>query len=503
MKVDSSHSALDLITNRRDFVRFAAVAAGLAVAAPALTARAAVPSAQDTAPTQGGTVTIGRAGDADTLDPHQTLASISWQTFQQIYEPLISFDLDKQYEGVLAESWEATPDGLEYTFKLRSGVKFHDGTDLDANAVKFTFDRILNPDTKAPNIAFISTDELGLESTEVVDPMTVKMKMKAPFAPFLSNISLATFGIISPAAVDKFGADFGQNPVGTGPFKFKEWVTGESITLERNPDFQNFHSYDTNKAAAFIDEVVYRNLPEEETQLAAFDAGEINLLPTVPPHQVAEYQDNPDVQLITAQGTDVSFLEFGMSPPTDTEGAIFKAPWDDIKVRQAAAYAVNAEEIIERVLENQAIRNFGPLPTGNVGYDPNVEQIGFHFDADKAKQLLDEAGWAEGDNDKRAKDGKTLDVLFWTWSGGSEEKADSGYPEPTQRGWVQRQIRNDGKRHILGALGRGRFSVHTGFHLLGLARTRPPLPDVNGQCSIWILPAKELYGSRLGGSNRA
>jgi peptide/nickel transport system substrate-binding protein len=405
-------------TSRRDLIKFAAITAGLAANMPSWRALA-----QSDAHPQGGQAIVGRAGDADTLDPHQTLASISWQTFSQIYEPLISFDLDKQYEGVLAESWVVTPDGKEYTFKLRQGIKFHDGTDLNADAVKFTFDRILDPATKAPNIAFISTPDLGLESTEVVDPYTVKMIMKAPFAPFLSALSLATFGILSPAAVEKYGADFGRNPVGTGPFKFKEWIAGESITLERNADYQNFHSYDENKGAAFIDNVVFRNLPEEETQLAAFDAGEINLLPSVPPHQVANYQDNSDVQLLSAQGTDIVFLEFAMKAPEGTNGAIFKPPFDDLKVRQALAYAVNADEIIDKVLEKQAIRNYGPLPTGNVGYDPDIEQAGYHYDADKANQLLDEAGWVKGDGDVRQKDGKPLSILFWTWSGGSEERS--------------------------------------------------------------------------------
>ncbi|HEY7032010.1 MAG TPA: ABC transporter substrate-binding protein [Thermomicrobiales bacterium] len=423
---------LRVAASRRDFGRFVAVAAGLTGLVPTLPAAAAgVPghrsetraAAQGDAPKQGGQIVVGRAGDADTLDPHHTLASVSWQTYSNIFDPLVAWTLDRQYEGILAESWEFSADGLELTFHLRQGITFHDGTDFNADAVKFTFDRILDPATQSPLVGFLGTDTVGMKGTEVVDPSTVKITLKGPFSPLLNSLSLANFGILSPTAVQTLGDDFGKKPVGTGPFKFKEWVAGESITLERNPDYQNFHSYDTNKGAPNVDALVFRNLPEEQTRLAAFETGEINLLPGVPAHQVAGYKDNPDVELFTAPGTDIAFLEFAMSPPDATNGAIFKPPFDDIRVRQAVAQAIDVDTIIARVLEGLAVRNYGPLPAGNAGYNPDVEQFGYHYDADAANKLLDDAGWVKGDGGVRSKNGETLKVVFWTWSGGNEERA--------------------------------------------------------------------------------
>ena len=232
-----------------------------------------------------GRIVVGRTGDADSLDPHHTIASLSWQVFTNIFDPLVSWDANLHVEGILAREWEISDDGLEYTFSLREGIAFHDGTEFNADAVKFTFDRILDPQTGAPAAAWITS----LESTEVVDPLTVRMRLKEPFAPFLGNLCTGYFGIVSPAAVEKYGDEFGKNPVGTGPWKFKGWRTGEEIVLERNPDYKHFHSYVENKGAPLVSELVFRNIPDEQTQIAAFETGEINVL-AVPPHAVADFE---------------------------------------------------------------------------------------------------------------------------------------------------------------------------------------------------------------------
>src|SRR5579875_2161620 len=150
-------------------------------------------------PKQGGTITFGRSGDADSLDPQHTIAAISWQTFTNIYDPLVGLNMQVEPEGILAEKWEISTDGTQYTFHLRQGIKFHDGTDFNADAVKFTFDRLINPATNSPN-----ADNVGsLQPTKVIDEQTVQFTLKEPFAPLLSNISSAYFGILSPTAVQK------------------------------------------------------------------------------------------------------------------------------------------------------------------------------------------------------------------------------------------------------------------------------------------------------------
>lgn len=241
------------------------------------------------------------------------------------------------------------------------------------------------------------------------------MRLKEPFAPFLGNICSAYFGIVSPAAVEKYGDEFGKNPVGTGPWKFKEWRTGEEIVLEWNPDYKNFHSYVENKGAPLVGELVFRDIPDEQTQIAAFETGEINVL-AVLPHAVADFESNPDVQLFRVeQSVAISFLEFHMDPPQGEYGAIFHLPFDDLRVRQAVAYGVNADEIIATVLEGLAVRNYGPLPTGVACYDPAIEQYGYHYDPQRAAQLLDEAGWAlPPGGSVRQKDGQPLQVTLWT-----------------------------------------------------------------------------------------
>jgi len=386
--------------------------------APAQTTPTAAP-AEEPAQQARGRIVLGRTGDSDTLDPHHTIAGISWQVFTNIYDPLVSWDADLRVEGILAEAWEISEDGLAYTFSLRDGITFHDGTPFTAEAVKFTFDRILDPQTGAPAAAWIAS----LESTEVVDPLTVRMRMKEPFAPFLGNLCVGYFGILSPAAVEKYGDEFGKNPVGTGPWKFKEWRIGEEIVLERNPDYRNFHSYVENKGAPRVAELVFRNIPDEQTQIAAFETGEVNVL-AVPPHAVADFEQNPNVQVFRVeQSVSIVDLEFSMDPPQGEYGAIFRPPFDDIRMRQAVAYGVNPDEIIATVLEGLAVRNYGPLPTGVSCYDPAIEQFGYHYDPQRAAQLLDEAGWTlPAGSPVRQKDGQPLQVTLWTWSATTQEK---------------------------------------------------------------------------------
>lgn len=410
---------------RRNLVRNAAVSAAavgaaggsLGVISHAMALRA---FAQDSKPT-GGSIVVARAGDSDSLDPAHTTAGISFQVFTNIYDTLIAYDMDLGYEGILAESWDISEDGLEYTFTLRDGITFHDGTELNAEAVKFNFDRLMLPETNAPAAGWITP----LSATEVIDDLTFKFILSEPFSPLLGNLCLAYFGIASPAAIEEHGdEEYGRNPVGTGPWKFQEWIAGEQIVLVPNDDYQNFHSHVENKGRPYADELIFRNIAEDATQMAALETGEITVTP-LPPREVARFQDDDQYQVfVPERATNIWFIEWSMEPPTDEADQIYKGPYfDDVRVRQAVAYAINADEIIQSVFQGLAVRNYGLLPTGHFAFDPAIEEHGFHFDQEKAKALLDEAGWVEGDDGIREKDGTKLQPLLWTWNAGDNERS--------------------------------------------------------------------------------
>ena len=256
-----------------------------------------------------------------------------------IYDSLLEWDADLLVQPALAESWDISDDGLTYTFKLRSGVKFHDGSDFDAEAVKFNFDRMLDEnhpyhDTGPFPLSFFFG---SVESTEVVDDMTVKFTLNAPYAPFLSNLAYPTGLIVSPTAVAQHGADFGRNPSGTGPFTFGEWRSNEAVVVEGNPDYWD--------GAPSLQAVVFRPITDANTRVAEMLAGGIDLMVEVPPVALSEFQG--DAYTVHEQaGPHVWFLILNAK----------EGPFADVRVRQAANYAINKEAIVNDVLEGTAAR---------------------------------------------------------------------------------------------------------------------------------------------------
>jgi peptide/nickel transport system substrate-binding protein len=366
---------------------------------------------------RGGSLTVANAGDAVTLDPAFDIG-YSFHITPHLYDTLVGFTEKLGYEGILAESWDVSQDGLEYTFHLRSGISFHDGTEFNADAVKFTFDRIIDPQTKAVSIGWID----ALKETVVVDPRTVKLVLKQPFSPLLSNLTVGSFGIVSPTAVQNLGADFGRTPVGTGPFKFKDWTPGESVTIERNDNWRNFHTYIENPGPVYLDQLVFRNIPEADTQLAALQSGEVDVI-DLPPREVQSFKDDGQYQVFLAPDALIQYVEFSMVKPAEGQYlAEFKPPFDDLRVRQAVGHAIDADTIIKSVLFGLATRDYGPISTRLFAYKPEIEQYGYHYDPAKAKSLLDQAGWVVGADGVREKGGAKLNVVFSTSSESTAEK---------------------------------------------------------------------------------
>lgn len=365
----------------------------------------------------GGRLVHVRSSDSDSLDPHRTVAGPSWLVFSNIYDTVIGKNMDLEFEPLIAESWEISDDGLDYTFVIREGMMFHDGTPVDAEAVKFTFDRLIDPEQGAPGRGWIQ----AFVGSDLVDDNTLIMHLEEPFSPFMSNISVEYFGVISPTGVETHGADFGTNPVGSGPWIFSEWREGEQITLVPNSDYTNYRSYVSNTGAPLADELVFRVIPDASTQVAAIETGEVNHI-ALPASEVRNFDGDSDFNLIfTAGGTNIYFLEF-VTTLVEGEGMPeFKAPFDDIRVRQAVGHAINMEEIIDTIMEGIGDRNYGLMPTGLFAYDPAIEEFGFAYDPEQAAALLEEAGWTMS-GDVRQKDGASLDFVFWLYSNPTNER---------------------------------------------------------------------------------
>jgi len=350
------------------------------------------------------TVTMAVFQEPDTLDPSAsgliTVGTISRCIFDTLIWDLPGHGDNPFFPG-LATSWQASSDATSYTFKLRKDVKFHDGTPFNAQAVKFTFDHIVDPNTKSKSAA----GALGpYQDTTVVDDYTVKVNFKSPNAAFMNEV--ATFSMVSPAAVQKFGADFGHNPVGTGPFKFKEYIVGQHVTVERNPDY-NWGPQPLRTGPPQIKEIVFRILADPGARFNALQTGEINLAPNINPQDIQTIKSDPKYKVYNVDST-------GM--PWNIMVNAQKAPTNDPLVRQALEFATDQATIIKTLyfgLYKAADSVYTPITPG---YDPATQAI-YKYDKDKAGQLLDQAGWTKGSDGMRQKGGQKMKLNFINISG--------------------------------------------------------------------------------------
>jgi peptide/nickel transport system substrate-binding protein len=357
-------------------------------------------------PESGGTITIGSMEEPDTLDVHKTAMSAASRISNHIGGTLLSNNPEtNELEPNLAESYQVSEDGKTITFKIRQGVTFTDGTPLTAQVYKDTFDRILNPETGATVAASLLG---GIESTSAPDEQTFVLKLSAPSAPLLRNLS--SQGYLQPlsmAAIEKHGDDYGRNPVGAGPYIFKEWVTGQSITLERNDDFNWPQVSAENQGKAYPDQIVYKFIQDQQTMLAALDSGSIDVAVNVPPKDVQRYRDNPDYNVFEAERQGLGlFLEMNL------ENEVLS----DLNVRKAINMAINKDAIIKAVINGEGTPAYGPIPATIFGYDPNVENYGHKLNKDEAVNLLKDSGYKENGNGVMEKGGKelTLELLIMT-----------------------------------------------------------------------------------------
>lgn len=370
--------------------------------APTEPAATAPPAAGE--PSPGGTVTFAFSSDWGTLDPGTgTGFTFARNIMQFIFDPLLRKNPETAEIGPgLAESFEVSDDGLIITLTLREGVTFHDGTPFNSEAVKFSFDRIV--EDAELNSALAPQIEGTVASVEIPDERTVVITLTQPSAPFLDLLTESWMAPVSPAAVEEFGADFGLNPVGTGPFRFVSTTPDEEIVLARNEDYNWAPDYYDHQGPPYIEELIVLNVSEDGTRMALIETGEIDMVYNPINAQVPAFEADPGFYVVygTRPGVPRVFV-------LNTE----RPPFDDVVVRQALGWAVDRERILAEVFQGIGAAARGVLTPGLFGHWAEGEDQWPGFDLDRAAQMLAEAGWEDTDGDGILdKDGQPFSITY-------------------------------------------------------------------------------------------
>ncbi|HUT44579.1 MAG TPA: ABC transporter substrate-binding protein, partial [Desulfobacterales bacterium] len=353
-------------------------------------------------PAKEKVLVIGYDRGAEILDTIKT----AWYSDALIYihERLVSRDYNFQYGPGLAESWDVSEDGLVWTFHLRKNVSFHDGKPFKAEDVKWTIDTIKDPDTASPFMA----DLAAIKEVIIKDEYTVDIVLNYSFPNILYNLSTTAASIHQVDAYKKYGDDYGTKVViGTGPYKLAEWIRGDKIVLEKNPEYNWGPEWMSNTGPALIDKIIFRAIPDENTRLMELELGGIHILQDVPEMYVEKLKQNDDLIIVQEPGTRLAYLAYA----TD------KKPFTDVRVRRAINHAVNREDIVKFVMRGVGKVAYGYLPPAlKDEYYEDSEKIAYKYDPEKAKALLAEAGYPNGfkvtlSADNSSKSSKLAEVL--------------------------------------------------------------------------------------------
>ncbi|MGV6873579.1 ABC transporter substrate-binding protein [Pseudochelatococcus sp. B33] len=338
-------------------------------------AAVAIPSLPTASPAQGpATLVVAQPADAYSMDPAKHSTFPTANVLFQIYDALVTQDENGEIAPALATSW-SNPDPLTWRFKLREGVKFHNGEPFNAAAVKYSFDRALDPGFKAPYYARIAQ----IKAVEIVDDYTVDIKTEKPFPTMLLSLYEASFPalIVPPSYTQQDdGAALASKPVGTGPYRFVAWQKDEQVVLEANPDYWG------GKPA--IDRVVFRPIKETRTRIAELKSGGVGIAVDIPPEDIPALEGG-NTKVASVASEFLYFLAFDTTRDTPLKNKL---------VRQAINYAVDVDAIQQALLNGMGNRIALTLPQNAFGYDPSWQP--YPFDPDKARALLAEAGYPDG-----------------------------------------------------------------------------------------------------------
>jgi len=339
---------------------------------------------------QGGSITVTYKDDVSTLDPAIGYDWQNWSMIKSLFDGLMDYEPGTtNLRPDLAENYTISADGMIFTFHLRQGIKFHNGRELTAEDVKYSIERVVNPQTQSPGAGFFSSivgfDEAAqgvvnhLAGITVLDPHTIELKLSRPDATFLHVLALNFAHIVPREEVEKYGADFGRNPVGSGAFKMSEWTLGQRVVFER---FTDYHRSQSPK----LDQIIFEVGQEPIVALLRLQNGEIDILGDgIPPAKFVEATQDPSFKELIIQGGQLHTGYVTMN--------VNIQPFDDVRVRRAVNMAINKERII-RIINGRAIPANQPLPPSMPGYAHDYE--GYPYDPDGARALLIEAGLNEG-----------------------------------------------------------------------------------------------------------
>nr|RRN94385.1 glutathione ABC transporter substrate-binding protein GsiB [Pectobacterium aquaticum] len=336
------------------------------VAAGVTAAMAASPvwSAKDAVIAVGSTFT--------SLDPYDANDSLSQTVAKSFYQGLFGFDKYMKLVNVLADSYDASPDGLTYTVKLHPGVKFHDGSAFNAAAVKVNLDRASNPDNRLKRYNLFKM----IDKTEAVDDLTVKITLKTPFSAFVNNLAHPAAVMISPAALKQYGKDIGFHPVGTGPYRFVTWNQTDFVKVEK---FRGYWKAGLPK----LDSITWRPVVDNNTRAALLQTGEAQFAYPIPFEQAKVLEKNDKLALVASPSILHRYISMNVT----------QKPFDNPKVREALNYAINKEALIKVAFSGYATPAEGPLPSS---IDYSVKYHPWPYDPAKARELLKEAGYPDG-----------------------------------------------------------------------------------------------------------
>lgn len=388
--------------SRRSFLTLSAAAAGAFLAEETGIGLAA----ELAAPLTGGMVSIAEMLDPINYDPGSTANEFVTNLSEKVCDKLAYLDRQHHYRAGLASRWRIAPNGKAITFFLRKDVQFHDGTPFNAKSVAFNLDRIAG--SRGGEATFLLGPYKG---TEIVDDHTARVHYSAPYAPGLDTFTTGFFQIVSPAAVNKYGKEFGQQVVGTGPFMWQKYTRDVGVTFVRNPRYKWGSPMFSNRGAPYLNKVSYKYAQDASVRAGLVRNGQVQILEGVPESQVANFKKARfTVIKKRAPGIPGVALINTNLPPTN-----------DINVRKAILYGADRRAIAKVAWSSVWPIAHGPLSKSSWAYDPAMDKL-YAYNPRKARQLLDQAGWKVGSDGIRVKNGQRLSVSLifaigtWQWT---------------------------------------------------------------------------------------